>query len=172
MLDTTLSPSQIARRCSCAALWRRRAFSPSRRPAPRGPPGRCVRPPFRCAWCGAWPRRSGCGWWRSRSSVSSPTCSPATPSCSARCCPRPRLAPTGTSLPSPPSRTSSSPTTSRSGHATQPRHVPKRLVSCAGDAEFPCAQVCKVYVSVFGDERGRRWPLKGSRPRPSTSGAK
>jgi ribosome-binding factor A len=58
-------------------------------------------------------------------------------------------------------RTSSSPTTSRSGHATQSRHVPKRLISCAGDAEFTCAQVCKVYVSVFGDERGKKVAIEG-----------
>lgn len=33
--------------------------------------------------------------------------------------------------------------------------------ACAGDAEFRCAQVCKVYVSVFGDERGKKVAIEG-----------
>lgn len=34
-------------------------------------------------------------------------------------------------------------------------------VSCVGDAEFWWAQVCKVYVSVFGDERGKKVAIEG-----------
>lgn len=124
---------RLPARCSRAAPWLRRTCRvplPSRGFHCR----RCGRRRRRCAWCGAWRRSGGYGWWRSRSSGSSPTCSPATPCCSAPCSPKPRSALTATSRRSPPSPTSSSPTTSRSGHTPLTRPNGGRL--CAGGAEF------------------------------------
>ena len=157
-------------RCCRAARWRRRrrrlVLSPSRGSRRR----RCGRRPRRCAWCGAWRRSGGCGWWRSRSSGSSPTCSRATPSCSARSSPRPRSAPTATSPPSPPSPTSSSPTTSRSGRPPLPRPDDDRLAQVMLNSGVRRCARCT--CPCFETRGGRRWPLMASRPRPSMSGAR